>query len=375
MGDTALKQVIATGLVILALAGCGGPGATPAPPPTVEATLTAVEPTALPNPTPAPPTATPAPPPGVIQFQNPQKYSVEYVVTVRNRGFSLDKLLVYQPRPIAWDGQQDVSIDEVSPEPSAQGSDPVYGNGIFYWDVRSLPKPGESTPFKIRFSFTAFETSAQVDPDKVQPYDQNDPLYKLYTRPEDFIESDDPSIVKIADQVAAGETNPYRLARKFYDYVIDSAHYKLLGRGLLGARALVTTGEGECGDYAALFVALARAKGIPARPVVGYWAISGVEQTHVWAEFYLEDLGWVHVDPTLGQSRPGAPGKPEYYFGNMDNQRVILNKGYNIPLEPPGPDQYVAAFLQVPLWWYWGTSGDADSVSIERTSWKVSPVP
>jgi transglutaminase-like putative cysteine protease len=265
-------------------------------------------------------------------------------------------------------------VEEVSPAPSREGTDPVFGNGLYYWEMQNTPKQGEALPFKIRFTFTAYEIATKINPDDVQPYLQDDPLYKLYTRPERFIESTDPQIVEIADQVAAGETNPYRLARKFYDYVIATAHYQLLGQGLLGAKTLVTTGQGECGDYSALFVALSRAKGIPARPVVGYWAISGLEQTHVWAEFYLQGIGWIPVDPTFGQSRPGQPGRPDYYFGNMDNQRVILNKGYNIPMVPAAPDNYLAPLMQEQAWWFWGSSGDAGTVNMERTSWTVTPI-
>ena len=324
-------------------------------------------------------TATPALPPGSIEFKNLKKYRVEYIATVYNKSFVLNKLLVYQPRPVEWDGQTNVTVEEVSPSPLTSGLDPIFGNGIYYWQILDGgPKPGESLQFKIQFTFTASETSTTVDPDKIQPYrqgGQDNPLYKLYTRSERYIESTDPQIVALADKVAAGETNTYRLARKFYDHVIATAHYRLLGKGLLGARALATTSEGECGDYAALFIALSRSKGIPARPVTGYWAISGIDQTHVWAEFYIENLGWIPVDPTLGQTQPGTPGKPDYYFGSMDNQRVILNKGFNIQLDPVGPDGFSAPFLQVPLWWFWGSSGDENTVSVERTNWKVTSIP
>jgi len=376
-------------LVILLLTGCttGAPLAptaqpgTPSSPPVVippTATATVLPPTvpltvtSTQFPT-VPLTATPAPPPGSIEFKNPKNYRVEYIATVRNKSFAINKLLVYQPRPLEWDGQKNVKVEEVSPSPDKSGQDLDFGNGIYYWQILSSgPKPGESMQFKIQFTFTAYETSTTVDPDKIQPYNQDNPLYKLYTRPERFIESTDPQIAALADQVAGSETNPYRLARKFYDYVIANAHYRLLGKGLLGAKALLTSGVGECGDYSSLFIALARAKGIPARPVVGYWAISGIDQTHVWAEFYIENLGWIPVDPTFGQSQPA---KKDYYFGNMVNQRVILNKGFNIQLDPAGPDNFSAPFLQVPLWWFWGSSGDASTVSLERTSWKVTPIP
>jgi len=354
------------------------PSATPEPstatptPQLPTPTLTSVPPSPTPMPPPAP---TPAPPADAVKLQNPQKYRVEFVATIRNEAFALDRLLVYLPRPIDWDGQADVTLEEVSPAPSREETDPVFGNGIYYWQMNNTPKQGEALPFKIRFTYTAYEIATKINPDDVQPYRQDDPLYKLYTRPERFIEASDPQIVEIANQVAAGETNSYRLARKFYDYVIATAHYQLLGKGLLGAKTLITTGQGECGDYSALFIALSRAKGIPARPVVGYWAVSGLEQTHVWAEFYLQGFGWIPVDPTFGQSRPGIPGRPDYYFGNMDNQRVILNKGYNIQMVPPAPDNYLAPLMQEQSWWFWGSSGDAATVSMERTSWTVTPIP
>jgi hypothetical protein len=65
-----------------------------------------------------------------------------------------------------------------------------------------------------------------------------------------------------------------------------------------------------------------------------------------------------------------VPSRRDFYFGNLDNERVVLNKGFNIKLRPPTPDKYVAQFLQVPVWWFWG-SGDASNVTIDRSSWDV----
>lgn len=352
------------------LAGCGGSEA----PTASQAALTSTS-VSAPTPATSPVSVTATRlPVGSISFGSARRYRVKYSATVHNTGFALDRLVVCQPCPIEWDGQKKVAVEEISPPPAKKELDRVFGNGIYYWEIQEAPKQGASLSFTLRFTFTAFETSTKVSPSNVRPYNQSDSLYGLYTRSEEYIESADPKIVAMADQVAAGETNPYRLARRFYDHVIATAHYKLLGKGLLGAKALATTGQGECGDYASLFIALARAKGVPARPVVGYWALSGIDQTHVWAEFYLEGLGWIPVDPTFGQSRPGARGRPDYYFGSMDNKRVILNKGFNVPLDAPAPDGYLAPFLQVPSWWFWGSGGDENSVSIARTSWKVTPI-
>lgn len=375
-------------LLMIVLAACGAPPATPTPvpptatfaPPTATATATAtpVPPTATATRVPPTPTATPVPPTptplavkDMVQYRNPQKYRVEYVVTVKSAGFDTTELRVYQPRPVEWITQKEIQIEEVSPAPTNSGADPTYGNGVYYWNISGAPKGGGTAPFKIQFTFTTHETIAQIDPAAVKPYNTADPQYQLYTRAERFIEADDPQIVELANQIAGTEKNPYLIARKFYDYVIDKSSYQLLGKGLAGAKVLATTNKGECGDYASLFVALCRVKGIPARPIVGYWAISGTGQTHVWSEFYVEPFGWIPADANIGQARPQ---QRDYYFGNLDNQRVILNKNFNVTLEPPAPNNFVAQFLQTPLYFFWGR-GDSKTMSIERTSWTVTKLP
>jgi hypothetical protein len=57
--------------------------------------------------------------------------------------------------------------------------------------------------------------------------------------------------------------------------------------------------RGDSSDRAALFVAMARSLGIPARPVVGLLSTGGRLRYRAWAEVWLD--GWVPVDPTLGQ--------------------------------------------------------------------------
>jgi transglutaminase-like putative cysteine protease len=91
--------------------------------------------------------------------------------------------------------------------------------------------------------------------------------------------------------------------------------YQLVG-GSKGAKLAFENEYGECGDYSALFVALCRAAGIPARPVVGRWATSEAIDWHVWAEFHLPGYGWVPVDPTVADTT----GQLEDNFGHLDNK-------------------------------------------------------
>ena len=62
--------------------------------------------------------------------------------------------------------------------------------------------------------------------------------------------------------------------------------------------------HGVCQDFAHIFIATARACGIPARYVSGHLFrrdVSGPQEAgHAWAEAWLPDLGWIAFDPTHG---------------------------------------------------------------------------
>lgn len=62
-------------------------------------------------------------------------------------------------------------------------------------------------------------------------------------------------------------------------------------------------GAGVCQDHAQIFIAKARALGIPARYVSGYLLASEdneLHETHAWAEAWVPALGWVGFDITNG---------------------------------------------------------------------------
>ena len=64
----------------------------------------------------------------------------------------------------------------------------------------------------------------------------------------------------------------------------------------------VALGAGVCQDQAHVFVAAARAAGVPARYVTGYLFDADAENpetdTHAWAEGWVEGLGWIGFDVT-----------------------------------------------------------------------------
>lgn len=66
------------------------------------------------------------------------------------------------------------------------------------------------------------------------------------------------------------------------------------------AAAAFESQKGRCEDLAHLFIASARAIGVPARYVSGYYLRGENDRGvagHAWAEAYVENLGWVGFDP------------------------------------------------------------------------------
>jgi len=58
---------------------------------------------------------------------------------------------------------------------------------------------------------------------------------------------------------------------------------------------------GVCDELSNLFIALARASGIPARVIVGSVFKDNQWIPHAWAEVYIPRYGWIEVDPTWNE--------------------------------------------------------------------------
>src|SRR5262249_38411886 len=89
-------------------------------------------------------------------------------------------------------------------------------------------------------------------------------------------------------------------ARRVFLAIKESFTYAFSPRMDRHASRLCAAGESDCGGMSVVFVSALRARGIPARVLVGRWAQSSAtqlngkvfDQQHVKAEFYAEGVGW-----------------------------------------------------------------------------------
>ena len=140
---------------------------------------------------------------------------------------------------------------------------------------------------------------------------------KPYLQPGPWIQSDDKVITDFVARITQGNlrnVTPYSAAKELMRKTI-TAFNSISGTGnerrdlgqieglqLIGAAEATRTATGSPNDLACTCVAVLRAAGIPARPVIGIVKeitreLEQRTQWRTWVEFYLPKAGWVPFDP------------------------------------------------------------------------------
>jgi transglutaminase-like putative cysteine protease len=118
---------------------------------------------------------------------------------------------------------------------------------------------------------------------------------------EPLMQADSVPIRRLAQRLRAD--SDLATARRTLHWVSDNLRYSGYRRGAAGALAALASGEGDCTEYMHLFIALARANGLPAVPMAGYVlkraALPSAAGLHNWAEVYA-DGRWLIADPQRG---------------------------------------------------------------------------
>jgi len=156
----------------------------------------------------------------------------------------------------------------------------------------------------------------------------------------------------LADRITAGKTTIPAKAKAIYDWICENMYRdpQTRGCGPGDVCALLERPGGKCADISSVFIALARAAGVPAREVFGIRQgkekqtdITGWQ--HCWAEFFLPGHGWVSIDPAdvrkmmlkqklaLGDEKTAEYRR--YFWGGVDPYRVGLATGRDLVLGPP----------------------------------------
>ena len=115
-----------------------------------------------------------------------------------------------------------------------------------------------------------------------------------------YIQTDAPAIRAKVQEILDGETNSWHAAEKLCQWVHTAMTEKKMSYGFGSSLTALESLSGDCTEHTVLFIALARAAGIPARICSGVTFAKDAFYYHFWPEVYVGT--WVQMDPTLGQN-------------------------------------------------------------------------
>lgn len=191
---------------------------------------------------------------------------------------------------------------KVTPAPDKIEKD-KFGNMYAYYDAKGMLANEELIITIERKSQTsAFATESPILARSNGSVTEEN---KIYVEPQERIESDQKEIIDKSTEITQNLSTDYRKAQAIFEFVNTKMKYVTTSSSSnSGALAALKNMQGVCEEFATLFVALCRAQEIPARVVAGY----KIEKTnsknyalidHAWAEIYLDDYGWLPVEPTI----------------------------------------------------------------------------
>ena len=263
-----------------------------------------------------------------------REFQFRYEVKVKNLHPQAKPAIVWIPIPNSDEHQKISDLRIGSDYPYSIYQEPQYGNTILKIEADSnLPDS-----LLVSVSFTVLRR-AMVFPG--QPGSPTVPLNTLnrFLSPDRLVPISG-AIEEETHQVVKQGMSDLEKAKVIYDYVVKTLKYDKSGTGWGRGDALhaCQTLRGNCTDFHSLFIGMARAGGIPARFVMGFpvpqdRSSGEVSSYHCWAEFYIKGTGWVAVDASEANQHPESK---EFYFGNLDPNRVKFTVGRDIQIDPAG---------------------------------------
>jgi transglutaminase-like putative cysteine protease len=260
-------------------------------------------------------------------------FTFTYSTVVRDFSPGAGKVEVWLPFPQsdAYQTVHNVRVDAAAPVEIAR--EPRYGNEAIHLTFES--PAAKEIPITVTFTVTRKERKSPLTGNLAA---QESPAsLAQYLQPDRLVPSDG-RVRELALEATKGKRTQLEKARAIYDYVTSTVKYDKSGTGWGQGDALFVCDErrGNCTDFHALLIGMARSVGIPAKFAIGFplpakrgeGEIGGY---HCWAEMYVKDIGWVPVDSSEASK---FPEKRNYFFGAHDENRVQLSMGRDLVLQP-----------------------------------------
>ncbi len=265
-----------------------------------------------------------------------QDYLLEAKILVsESQGQRMD---LWIPLPLEDESQRVLSLEIKAPCPFLVTKEKEYGNRFLYL---CLP------PQKIEVSYRARIRRQEFSGIKAPC-----PPPSRFLLPDRLVPIE--PFRSLARELVRGQDTPLDKLRTLYDYVVSNLHYDKRGKGWGRGDALFACSakRGNCTDFHSLLMALARAEGIPVWFEIGLPVPqkgTEVKGYHCWLKAYVGGK-IIGLDASEAAKNPALKG---YYFGHLDEKRLLLTRGRDLLLSPPQHGERLnflyQAYLEVDL--------------------------
>ena len=267
-----------------------------------------------------------------------RNFTFSYVVHVPALSEGSQQMRLWIPLPQSGPYQKITSLRIESPVSHRTARESEYGNEYAYFEI---PASAAKAPFDIRLTFNVrrSEHVVSLNPAADPQGSKEVPRAELvrFLQPDRLVPTSG-VIAELSREQTEGAKDPLAKARKIYDFVEATMRYDKSGEGWGRGDAVwaCDSHHGNCTDFHSVFIGMARAAGIPSRFEIGFplpadKSEGNIPGYHCWAFFYIEGIGWVPVDASEGWKNPA---KRNYFFGALDENRVMFTVGRDIRLNP-----------------------------------------
>lgn len=257
-----------------------------------------------------------------IVFGDKQYYRFKLSYNLENKNLYPVITEIALPPDTAY---QKIILQNISPKPQSVYKDKD-GNTLAKYSLDA------KTAYKVKADVLV-ESSFKPTPQELSDEDR-----KAYTRSQKYWETDHSEIKKVIKDLNSPQ--------EIFDYVVKSLSYNTSktdkkNERLGAVKSLRDPFFAVCLEFTDLFIALARARGIPARAVEGYAYTQNdlsrptdlfQDVLHAWPEYYDDSQKtWVMVDPTWTDTTGGVDFFHVFDFDHVTFVKNGLSSTYPVP--------------------------------------------
>jgi len=275
---------------------------------------------------------------GSFHYGDTVQWSIRQEVRIERVGsFPGNSLYLFIPLPGEGSGQKKAAVLETTRENSVHY---LRNDGNLSLYRLDESEPGESRVVSRQLVVPVKAVRTEIHQESVPSFDPSRPDLAPALAVDKWIRPD--LVPRTSARIVGNTKGLWLRSRKIYNYVIELLSWDDNPPSRI-IPDYISTRAADSEGYSFLFVSLARAAGIPSRPVGGILVdANGDTRIWWWAEVWVEGVGWVPVDPALGDGADnvlpeGENENPEdFYFGSLEGRHIAFSRAIlsENPLQP-----------------------------------------